>query len=135
MGTVILDANVLIAFADSVDAHHPVVVQVLRDLHGSGSRLATPASAYSESLVHPFIRSPEAASLFDSIFDDLPVQVVPISRAIGREAARLRARHGRRLKLPDALVVATAAVEQGSVLTTDAEWPSTEVDVRVLAGL
>lgn len=94
MGTVILDANVLIAFADSVDAHHPVVVQVLRDLHGSGSRLATPASAYSESLVHPFIRSPEAAAVFDGIFDDLPVQVVPISRPARSGGRRPGCAHG-----------------------------------------
>jgi len=39
-------------------------------------------------------------------------------------AARLRARHGQKVKLPDALVIATAIhVEAGVLVTTDRGWP------------
>ena len=53
--------------------------------------------------------------------DAMPSTVVPIDRRIAAKAARLRARHGRALRLPDALVLATADVLRADrVLTTDA---------------
>lgn len=40
-------------------------------------------------------------------------------------AARLRARHGQKLKLPDALVIATAIHREADVLvTTRQSWPA-----------
>jgi hypothetical protein len=48
-------------------------------------------------------------------------------------AAELRARHGNRLRLPDALVVATAIVlEADRVVTTEARWP--DVGITVVVG-
>ena len=47
-------------------------------------------------------------------------------REVAREAAALRARHGRALRLSDALILATATVAGADqVLTTDARWPDT----------
>ncbi len=76
----------------------------------------------------------DATTTVDAFIDALPAVVEPATRDIARVAAALRARHGRSLRLPDALVLATAEVlGADSVLTTDAGWPDTGVDVRVVA--
>jgi predicted nucleic acid-binding protein len=50
--------------------------------------------------------------------------VVDLNEEIATQAAILRARH-RTLKLPDALVIATAATSGASQLvTTDRKWPT-----------
>ena len=69
----------------------------------------------------------------DAFLDALPAAVEPASREIAREAAGLRATHGSALRLPDALVLATARVIGANlVLTTDAGWPATSTEVTVL---
>ncbi|MFO1541301.1 MAG: PIN domain-containing protein, partial [Chloroflexota bacterium] len=63
----------------------------------------------------------------------LPVHVEPATRAVAAEAAVLRAHHGRALRLPDALVLATARViDADRVITTDGRWPEVGVNVTVL---
>lgn len=53
--------------------------------------------------------------------------------SIARSAAALRARHGRALRLPDALVLATAIeLRAHRLLTTDAGWPLLDVPVQVI---
>jgi len=48
-------------------------------------------------------------------------------------AAALRARHGRAVRLPDAMVLATAIELQAHrLLTTDAGWPPLDVPVVVI---
>ncbi|MHB8460746.1 MAG: hypothetical protein ACYDB6_11915 [Candidatus Limnocylindrales bacterium] len=45
----------------------------------------------------------------------------------------MRARHGSRLRLPDALVVATAIAIGGErVITTDSRWPRLPLRVEVI---
>ena len=57
----------------------------------------------------------------------------PASRIIAHGAAVLRAEHGRSLRLPDALVLATAhALMASVVLTTDGGWPEVGVNVQVV---
>lgn len=131
MGPVVLDANILIALVAPKDAHHDAVRAALEDARRDDADFLLPASAYAELLVGPSRAGDDAVRTIDGLVDEL-TRVVPISRAIGREAASLRAAHGRRLRLPDALIVATAVVEQASVLTTDAEWPEMAISVRVV---
>lgn len=53
----------------------------------------------------------------------LEIAVDPIDEAIAVAAARLRARHGTALRMPDALALAYADVRKAkSVLTADARW-------------
>ena len=53
----------------------------------------------------------------------LPIEVVPLDVEIASAAARLRARH-RSLRLPDALVIASASVAGADrLVTTDRRWP------------
>ena len=135
MALTILDAGIVIAVLDSNDAHHAAARTALTDARNRGEELAVPASAYAEMLVGPFRQGPAAAAKVDEFLAALPARVEPANREIAAAAARLRAQHGTRLRLPDALVVATA-VELSAVLllTTDAGWPSLPVKVVVVPG-
>ncbi len=131
MGLTVLDAGIVIAAVDSSDAHHAASIDALRESRGSGDSLVVPASAYAEALVGPSRRGAEAVATMDAFLDALPAAVEPATREVAREAAALRAEHGRALRLTDALVLATAAVVGADrVLTTDAGWPASRVPVR-----
>ncbi len=114
MGAVALDASVAIGFLDPADAHHERAVLALREVDRSVLSMA--ASAYSETLVRPL-----AAGLGDKVeafVDGLRVEIVPVDRGIARRAAELRAEHAA-LRLPDALVLATAQLREAQLLTFD----------------
>jgi predicted nucleic acid-binding protein len=133
MGLIVLDAGILIAALDSSDGHHASAIAALRETRGSGDALVVPASAYAEVLVGPSRRGADAVATVDALLDALPAVVEPVSRDVARAAAALRARHGRALRLPDALVIATAAVVGADqVLTTDARWPEAGAAVKVV---
>jgi predicted nucleic acid-binding protein len=56
----------------------------------------------------------------------LPIEVVELNATIATVAARLRAGYGI-LRLPDALVIATAsAARADQLVTTDRRWPTAE---------
>ena len=133
MGLTVLDAGVVIAALDADDAHHAAAVNALREARTQGDRLVVPASAYAEALVGPSRRGADAVATLDAFLDALPASVEPASREVARGAASLRAVHGRGLRLPDALVLATATVLGADlVLTTDTGWPAAIVAVHVL---
>lgn len=133
MGLTVLDAGVVIAILDARDTHHAAAMQTVAAAVGRGDQLILPASAYAEVLVAPHRRGTDAAATVDAFVDALPARVEAASRTIAATAARLRARHGNRLRLPDALVVATAMVLQANrVITTDAQWPKLAIQVDVL---
>jgi predicted nucleic acid-binding protein len=134
VGLTVLDAGVLIAILDANDAHHASSRGALSTALRGGAEFVLPASAYAEALVAPYRRSTEAASAVDRLVDALPATVQPATREIARKAAELRARYGNRLRLPDALTVATA-IELGAerVLTTDARWPVLPLLLEVIA--
>lgn len=114
MGAVVLDASVAIGFLDPADAHHERAVHALREVDRTALSMA--ASAYSETLVRPL-----AVGLGDKVeafVDGLRVEIVPVDRGIARCAAELRAEHGA-LRLPDALVIATAQLRDAQLLTFD----------------
>lgn len=133
MGLIVLDAGIVIAALDGSDLHHAAAVEALRGARGTGATLVVPASAYAESLVGPSRRGSDAIATVDAFLDALPAAVEPASREIAREAAGLRATLGSALRLPAALVLATARVIGADlVLTTDAGWPATSIEVTVL---
>ncbi|CAN5362387.1 hypothetical protein BH20ACT9_BH20ACT9_12400 [soil metagenome] len=133
MGTVVVDAGVLVGVFDARDRHHEPATMILSRALAEGHRLVAPASAYAQSLVHPTRAGTAAVRTVEALMDEAPVLVQPVDRAVARETARLRARHGGRLRLPDALVVATARVLGAEeLLTTDAGWPALDVPVMVV---
>jgi predicted nucleic acid-binding protein len=131
----VLDAGVLIAVLNGDDAHHQRARQFVAAARDRGDRLVVPASAYAEILVAPLRQSPSSGDAVDDFLEALPASVEPATRQIARMAASLRAEHGGRLRLPDALVVATAIVLDASrVVTTDARWPDVGIAVEVVSG-
>jgi predicted nucleic acid-binding protein len=124
MGLTHLDAGVIIAFLDGADAHHNAARSTLSTALDNAERLAIAASALAECLVGPARRSTNAVELVRTVIDRLPVSVVHLDEEIATQAAMLRARH-RSLKLPDALVIATAEHSSADrLITTDRKWPT-----------
>ncbi len=116
MGALILDAGVLIGLLDTADAHHEAAVDDVEAADLRGDDLVTPASAYSQALV-AFARAGRVADAREAIAA-MGIVVTPLTAAIGEHAAQLRAAH-ERLRLPDAIVLATARVLDAELLTYD----------------
>lgn len=130
---IVLDAGIIVAALDAADAHHDASVRALRAALARGERLLLPASGFAECLVWPLRVSATAAQDAEAFIDALPAVVVPADRVICRTAASLRAEHGRTVRLPDALVIATAIESRADgILTTDQGWPSTAIPVQVI---
>jgi predicted nucleic acid-binding protein len=124
MGLTHLDAGVIIAFLDGGDSHHHAAATALSNALQSAERLSIAASALAECLVGPARRGPREVELVRAVIDRLPASVVHLDEEIATRAASVRARH-RSLKLPDALVIATAESSGADTLiTTDRKWPS-----------
>jgi predicted nucleic acid-binding protein len=124
MGLIHLDAGVIIGFLDGDDAHHDAARAALSNALDHSDRLSIAASALAECLVGPARRGSSATDLVRTVIDRLPVSVVDLDAEIATQAAFLRARH-RTLKLPDALVIATAESSGADrLITTDRKWPT-----------
>ena len=124
MGLAVVDAGVVIGLLERADAHHDVATQTLHDAVERGDRLALPASALAEVLVAPSRRGDSEIRVVIGLVQRVPLDVVPLDEPIAVAAAALRAKHAA-LKLPDALVVATASVLGADrLLTTDRSWPT-----------
>lgn len=123
MALTVFDTGVLIGFLNSSDAHHARAIGVVAALRSSGDQGVIPASVYAELLVQPFRRGTSEVKLVDDALDALVIRIEPITRAVAKSAAELRATHPS-LRLPDALVVATARTLRATrLITTDARWP------------
>jgi predicted nucleic acid-binding protein len=116
VAALILDASVLIGLLDSADAHHALAVNEVEAADRAGSELLTPASAYSEALVS-FARAARLTDAREAIAA-MGISITPLTAAIAERAAELRAHHDR-LRLPDAIVLATARELSAGLLTYD----------------
>ena len=119
-----LDAGVIIGFLDADDAHHGPARTVLARALADGDQLAMAASALAECLVGPARQGDPSIRIVRDALNRLPVEIIDLNTEVATEAARLRSLH-RSLRLPDALVIATAAVSGADQLvTTDGRWPT-----------
>lgn len=116
MGALILDANVLIALLDRSDAHYEKAVEDVDAADQADRELIVPASAYSEALV-AFARVGRLADARTAIAA-MGIVVAALSTDIAEYAAELRATHAK-LRLGDAVVLATAGLLSGELLTYD----------------
>lgn len=124
MGLIHLDAGVVIGFLDGDDAHHPAARLVLAEALRDGDQVAMAASAFAECLVGPSHRGDAAVQVVRDLFERLPISIVALDQDTAVVAARLRSAH-RSLRLPDALVIATAMRrEADQLITTDRRWPT-----------
>jgi predicted nucleic acid-binding protein len=127
---VVLDASVVIAFLDPDDVLHDAAVEALTE-HQHAELLIT-LSVYAEILVAPYRRGAEAVAEVEAFLGDFAVRIEGMTPAIARAAAKLRS-ESKSLRLPDALVLATAD-ELGAdrVLTGDESWAPVSGRVRLI---
>ncbi len=116
MGALILDANVLIGLLDTADAHHERAIDDVEAADQRGQQLLAPASVYSEALV-AFARAGRIRDAREAI-TAMGIAVTPLTEEIAEQAAALSASHGR-LRLPDAMALATARQLGGELLSYD----------------
>jgi predicted nucleic acid-binding protein len=124
VGLIHVDAGVLIGFLDGDDIHHQAARTMLAEALRNGDRLAMASSASAECLVGPARRGDAEIQTVRGLFERLPISIIPLDLETAIVAARLRATH-RALRLPDALVIATAIEDAADQLvTTDRRWPT-----------
>ncbi|HET7174233.1 MAG TPA: PIN domain-containing protein [Nocardioidaceae bacterium] len=116
MGSLILDASVLIALLDRADPHNARAVDEVEAADRDGETLVTAASAYSEALV-AFARAARVKDAREALAA-MGIAVAPLDAGSAEQAAALRARHAH-LRLPDAMVLATARQLGGRLLSYD----------------
>jgi predicted nucleic acid-binding protein len=116
MGSLILDASVLIGLLDDADAYHQRAVDDVEAADEASRELVAPASAYSEAMV-AFARVDRISDAREAIAA-MGIRVAPLDARTAERAAELRARYSG-LRLPDAIVLATAHELGGSLLTYD----------------
>jgi predicted nucleic acid-binding protein len=115
----VLDASVVIAFLDANDSNHAGAVEAMARVRGDD--LVLPASAYAETLVDPSRSGAEAVGVVKRFLTESGIRVESLTADVAERAAQLRARH-RSLRLPDALVLATADALHATALTADRRW-------------
>jgi toxin FitB len=124
MELTVIDAGVLIGFLDESDAHHDTSIREFESARRRGE-IAIPASALAESMVAPARHGDASLDSVREFVERLPLGVMQLDAEVAIIAAQVRAQFGPRLKLPDALVIATAINWEADVLvSTDRGWPS-----------
>lgn len=132
MGTVVVDASIILGVLDPQDSHHSGSIQALRSARSRGHQVLLPASAFAEVLVGATRLGAEAIRTTEAFVDSLVDVVYPIDRDVARVAAALRATH-KSLRLPDALALAVGRVtEASSILTADVRWRRVGKRVQVI---
>jgi predicted nucleic acid-binding protein len=130
MGAVVLDASVILALFDQSDDHFASASEAVTRHRAAKDSFVVPASVVAEVLVGACRQGTETRRLaqLDRTFG--PPR--PVDSAVALAAARLRAGH-RALRLPDALVLATAQVDAADViLTSDRSWRRIDARVQVI---
>ena len=129
MGTVVLDACVILGLLDQGDVHHKAAAALVTEYTEAGARFDLPATVLAEVLVSEARRSQPAVDRRHTHLVTMFGPVREIDEKIAVQAAHLRAKH-RSLRLPDALVIATGIVDEADViLTADKRWA--EIDPRI----
>jgi hypothetical protein len=106
----VLDTNVVLGFLSGKGWARSFFEKAI----GSGARLSVSSVTRMELLGFPGITPQEESALSDFLRE---VFVVPIDESVEDEAIRLR--RGHRLKLPDAIIAATAMVADATLVTAD----------------
>ena len=129
-----LDAGVLIAVMGRSDvrdtAARIAIAAAVRE-----DEVVFPASTCAEILVLRSRLGGEATPHRDDLIDTLPARIESVSRQIAAAAAGFRAQRSWRLKLADALVIATPQVVTADrILATDRGWSDIGMAVPLVAG-
>jgi len=119
---ILLDSTVIVGFLDADDALHEAAAAKIKKIAG-GSPLVVSVISYAEVMTGVSLgRHPQQH--VDGFFDALIKDLLPVDRTVAARAAELRGAR-RSLRMPDALILATADIEPEieTVLCADGEWP------------
>jgi len=111
----VLDTDVVIAALDLSDAHHHEATQLIAELSAAESALLLSLINYAETLVRP-ARNDATLRVAVRAIEAMGIALVPPTRAIARDAARLR---GLNMSLADGFAVATARARAASIASFD----------------
>src|SRR6266851_8251898 len=132
MGSVVVDASVVLGVLDPNDAHHGSATRAIRRARVSGDDIILPASALAEVLVGAGRLGAGAVRTTEAFVDTIVDQVHSIDRSVARSAAVYRSAH-KALRLPDAFVLAVGAtLNADTVLTADTRWAKVDRRVHVI---
>lgn len=131
---VVLDSDAVVGFLDRSDALHDAADAAIRDLLRR-QRLLVSVVTYAEVLTGARLGH-HSEDRVAGFFAQLISEVVPVSIAVAEAAADFRAR-SKSLRMPDALILATAETHPDTelVLTGDAKAtrvPSLSCSVQLL---
>ena len=131
--TVYLDSNVFIYAVERVTPYADALRPLFQSVRDGETRAVTSEITLAETLVKPLRqRDAELRVEFESALAGPGLTVVPVSRAVLVQAARLRA--AMRMKLPDAVHAATAQLAGCDALLTNDTGIGAVPGVEVVQG-
>ena len=132
MGKVVLDTSVVLALLDRADVHHESAREALAALVTTDIEYRQPAVVFAEALVAAAKIGPKELQQAKRLLVKSFGPVYDVDALVAEAAAVLRARHPW-LRLPDALILATAGRERVDVvLTADKRWAKVSDNVQVI---
>lgn len=143
MGLTHLVSGVIAGLLNANDAHHQNAASFLAKALEDRHHLAISSIVFSECLLGPLRWGDGSEQIIIDLMAKLPIQIVDVTHHVAYLAAQLRASH-QMLRMPDAIVIATALTSEADVLaTTDSKWslltPPDEshkpLDIQVLGSL
>ena len=124
--TILLDTSAVLAYLSGAESASAAAASVIDGFVASGRNLAVvSAITVTEALVRPMrAASSTAIRAVDDFLLQFPnFRVDPVTVAVAREAARIRAATA--APTPDSLILATAVVAPASIVVgNDASWPA-----------
>ncbi|HVE68548.1 MAG TPA: PIN domain-containing protein [Solirubrobacteraceae bacterium] len=132
MGLALLDSSSVVGYLDADDLLHDDAVAKVEGAVRAGSGLAISAITWTE-LLHGAAVGHRAERAIRELATDLGIAILPVDTAVAERAAALQGEYARRspagrarrLKTPDALILATAdvAADVDTVICGDDRWP------------
>jgi predicted nucleic acid-binding protein len=123
--TIMLDTSAVLAYLSGAEPASAAAASVIDGLVASGRNLAVvSAITVTETLVRPMrAASPTAIRVVDDFLLRFPnLRIDPVTVAVAREAARIRAATA--APTPDSVILATAVLAPASIVVGgDASWP------------
>jgi predicted nucleic acid-binding protein len=125
----LLDSVAVAAFLDRDDAFHAAADARIRQLAGRDT-LAVSVITYAELLTGVGLGHHDESAV-RGFFAQLIDSVYSVDRAVAERAAELRSRTPS-LRMPDALILATADLHHADIVVTgDDRWPGVGIGSRV----
>ena len=125
----LLDSVAVAGFLDRDDAFHAAADARVRELAGRDTLIVS-VITYAELLTGAGLGR-RAQSAVRGLFEQLIDEIHSVDRAVAERAAQLRARTPP-LRMPDALILATAELHGAElVVTGDDRWTGIDISARV----